>query len=316
MNSLILHQTSQTTAKECGIVSCLLMLCTFPQRFVCFDAPRVGFCEHGRLPLLRVAGMCFSPHVLKKQYLHGATQAQQHISLLKSHVATAIVSLRFPAVCEKRLEHTEVDPATGAKLCFVIEGKYNTVGIRAETSSPLMQCGGLMAGRVQMLDNLQSMEKTCSACTQVIAPHAAADRVHALVCGSNSPHAVTFSGANAQTHTFENGEETTLLHSQADELTISAIFDEGRIQKLHATQRGVEAFKAEWTEVARAAWRRRLIHCTQGTFGDCHWRFAKRWRCCCCCFRHDLRRRGRHVLCKLDGTPSDCSNLINAQSNN
>jgi hypothetical protein len=153
----------------------------------------------------------------------------------------------------KRVEHTEVDPLTGAKLCFVIEGKYNTVGIRAENVQPLMLCGGLMAGRVQMLDNLQSMEKTAKSCAEVIAPYAAAHRAHALVCGSNSPHAVTFSGASAQTHTLEGGAETaetTLLHSEADELTVSAIFDGGRIQKLRATQRGVEAFKAEWTDAA------------------------------------------------------------------
>lgn len=143
----------------------------------------------------------------------------------------------------KRLEHTEVDPETGASMHFVLEGKYNTVGVRAERMPSRLLCGGLMAGRVQQLDGVDSLQPTSKENQRTI--EAATDRVHALVCGSNSPHAVTFSGASAETTA--DGVVTLM---RTDAAVFAAHFEGGRIQSLNAIDASENVvFSAKWADV-------------------------------------------------------------------
>lgn len=136
-----------------------------------------------------------------------------------------------------RVSVTMDDKHTGATMEFILEGVHNTLATKCEKMPPAVVAGGLMSGQIQRIASLESEERVD--CRMVMA-FLGATTSHALVCGSGSPHAVSFHGEKVETT-----EGTVTLYDDG-EVVAMATFVDRRIETLTVTRHGTEAFAAKW----------------------------------------------------------------------
>lgn len=131
------------------------------------------------------------------------------------------------------------DKHTGATMEFILEGVHNTLATKCETMPPAVVAGGLMSGQIQRIASLNSEERVD--CRLVMA-FLGAIASHALVCGSGSPHAVSFHGEKVKTNLA--GHAVTLYDD--GDVVATATFVDRRIETLTVARHGVQAFAARW----------------------------------------------------------------------
>ena len=136
-----------------------------------------------------------------------------------------------------RVSVTMDDKHTGATMEFILEGVHNTLATKCEKMPPAVVAGGLMSGQIQRIASINSEERVD--CRLVMA-FLGATASHALVCGSGSPHAVSFHGEKVET----TARDVTLYDD--GEVVATATFVDRRIETLTVTRHGVQTFSARW----------------------------------------------------------------------
>lgn len=79
------------------------------------------------------------------------------------------------------------------QLTFILEGEYNTAGMRVASSGMVLRCNGMMAAQLVKVQSLTSIEDVGDMIA--VSLFESASRKSALVCGSKNPHMVSFFGA-------------------------------------------------------------------------------------------------------------------------
>lgn len=152
---------------------------------------------------------------------------------------------------DDRLEHTVFDMELGTMLTFVLEGAYNTVGVRCKHARRLASkhhmLGGMLAGQIKHLQTIDDTSHLARA--RLITLSSALDGAHALICGSTNPHIVSFMGASVPTQLL--GEDALLLAIQqtsSGEIGLFANFDaHGYIETLTVRHGPSTVFTAKWS---------------------------------------------------------------------
>jgi hypothetical protein len=176
------------------------------------------------------------------------------------------------AVRKDSMEHSVYDMQIGASMTFVLEGAYNTLGIKCRHPKKLMDrhcmLGGLLAGqivRLTALDDTMLLTRV-----SMITLSTAIRGAHALICGSSNPHIVSFSGANVQTKGFAKDETMLCIQTTSSgQVLLLASFDtNGYIQKLVVHHGSAKVFSASWKDGAVSVDGIALLGCPSTIYDD------------------------------------------------
>lgn len=121
-------------------------------------------------------------------------------------------------------------------LTFVLEGEFNTVGMRIAGAGMYAKCNGLMAGQLLPVSDIESTE--CVGEPRLVA--LCERKRNALVCGSKNPHMVSFFGATIPSPKQIGGVELLTVADNGAENVYAAhgMFLDHHVKEVKVSQNG------------------------------------------------------------------------------